>query len=150
MVNKENYSLSILVPVYNEQQGIAPFLEAINDRLATIRDHIDIVFINDGSQDQTRQVIEEFITQDDSISLVNLARNFGKEAAMTAGLDYVQGDAAVLIDVDLQDPPELILQFVDRWLQGDCDTVYGVRVDRSADTWLKRQTAGGFIKSSIC
>lgn len=143
---KEDYRLSLIVPVYNEEESIETFIGAINTRLASIRSHIDIVFINDGSSDNTRTVIENQIRQDDSITLVNLAKNFGKEAAMTAGLNYVEGDAAVILDVDLQDPPELILEFVPLWQTGEYDTVYGVRVDRSHDTFMKRFTAGGFYR----
>ncbi|UJZ94915.1 glycosyltransferase family 2 protein [Photobacterium damselae subsp. damselae] len=143
---KEDYRLSLIVPVYNEEESIETFIGAINTRLASIRSHIDIVFINDGSSDNTRTVIESQIRQDDSITLVNLAKNFGKEAAMTAGLNYVEGDAAVILDVDLQDPPELILEFVRLWQTGEYDTVYGVRVDRSHDTFMKRFTAGGFYR----
>ncbi|HIF9422181.1 TPA: glycosyltransferase family 2 protein [Photobacterium damselae] len=143
---KEDYRLSLIVPVYNEEESIETFIGAINTRLASIRSHIDIVFINDGSSDNTRTVIENQIRQDDSIILVNLAKNFGKEAAMTAGLNYVEGDAAVILDVDLQDPPELILEFVRLWQTGEYDTVYGVRVDRSHDTFMKRFTAGGFYR----
>ncbi|HIF9068919.1 TPA: glycosyltransferase family 2 protein [Photobacterium damselae] len=143
---KEDYRLSLIVPVYNEEESIETFIGAINTRLASIRSHVDIVFINDGSSDNTRTVIENQIRQDDSITLVNLAKNFGKEAAMTAGLNYVEGDAAVILDVDLQDPPELILEFVRLWQTGEYDTVYGVRVDRSHDTFMKRFTAGGFYR----
>ncbi|HIF9176311.1 TPA: glycosyltransferase family 2 protein [Photobacterium damselae] len=143
---KEDYRLSLIVPVYNEEESIETFIGAINTRLASIRSHIDIVFINDGSSDNTRTVIENQIRQDDSITLVNLAKNFGKEAAMTAGLNYVEGDAAIILDVDLQDPPELILEFVRLWQTGEYDTVYGVRVDRSHDTFMKRFTAGGFYR----
>ncbi|MCG9777279.1 glycosyltransferase family 2 protein [Photobacterium damselae] len=143
---KEDYRLSLIVPVYNEEESIETFIGAINTRLTSIRSHIDIVFINDGSSDNTRTVIENQIRQDDSITLVNLAKNFGKEAAMTAGLNYVEGDAAVILDVDLQDPPELILEFVRLWQTGEYDTVYGVRVDRSHDTFMKRFTAGGFYR----
>lgn len=143
---KEDYRLSLIVPVYNEEESIETFIGAINTRLASIRSHIDIVFINDGSSDNTRTVIENQIRQDDSIILVNLAKNFGKEAAMTAGLNYVEGDAAVILDVDLQDPPELILEFVRLWQTGEYDTVYGVRVDRSHDTFMKRFTADGFYR----
>ncbi|WP_279131439.1 glycosyltransferase family 2 protein [Photobacterium phosphoreum] len=144
--NPLDYRLSLIVPVYNEEVAIEPFLDAINGKLSSIRSHIDIMFINDGSKDNTKLVIEKMITQDPSISLVNFARNFGKEAAMTAGLDYVQGDAAVIMDVDLQDPPEVILEFVTLWLTGNYDTIYGVRVDRSQDTYTKRLTAGGFYR----
>ncbi|MGY2436607.1 glycosyltransferase family 2 protein, partial [Escherichia coli] len=104
------------------------------------------MFVNDGSRDSTRAVIEQAITRDPRVTLVNLARNFGKEAAMTAGLHHAKGDAIVPMDVDLQDPPALILEFVKLWQTGDYDTVYGIRVDRSADTPMKRITAGGFYR----
>jgi glycosyltransferase involved in cell wall biosynthesis len=146
MKDINNYMLSILVPVYNEQESILPFMAAIDTTLHSIKDKLDIVFVNDGSSDNTQRIVESLIQRDDRVSLVNLARNFGKESAMTAGLDHVKGDACVIMDVDLQDPPELILQFIELWQTGDWDTVYGVRVDRSKDTWLKRLTAGGFYR----
>ncbi|GAL33989.1 glycosyl transferase family 2 [Vibrio maritimus] len=146
MKHINNYTLSILVPVYNEQESILPFMDAVDTSLNSIKDKLDIVFVNDGSSDSTKQIIESVIELDSRVSLVNLARNFGKESAMTAGLDHVQGDACVIMDVDLQDPPELILKFLELWQTGDWDTVYGVRVDRSKDTWVKRITAGGFYR----
>ncbi|MFV0486439.1 MAG: glycosyltransferase family 2 protein [Vibrio fluvialis] len=144
--SKESFQLSLIVPVYNEETSIDAFIEAVNTRLAPIRSHLDIVFINDGSSDRTKVTIEHWLNQDDSITLINLAKNFGKEAAMTAGLHHIDSDAAVILDVDLQDPPELILDFVRLWQTGEYDTVYGVRVDRSHDTFMKRFTAGGFYR----
>lgn len=146
MKNINNYTLSILVPVFNEEASIVPFMAALDNALGSIKERLDIVFVNDGSNDSTRQVIESVIQSDSRVTLVNLARNFGKESAMTAGLDHVQGDACVIMDVDLQDPPELILEFLALWQTGEWDTVYGVRVDRSKDTFLKRLTAGGFYR----
>ncbi|WP_108650420.1 glycosyltransferase family 2 protein [Dongshaea marina] len=145
MSNKE-FSISLVVPVYNEQESIESFIEAIDQELEPLKERLEIVFINDGSKDATREAVEQAIEKDPRITLVNLARNFGKEAALTAGLHHAKGDAVVPMDVDLQDPPSLILEFVRLWQTGDYDTVYGIREDRSADTPMKRVTAGGFYR----
>ena len=141
-----DFRLSLVVPVYNEEESIDAFISAIDAELAPLKDRLEIVFVNDGSRDRTRDVVEQAIARDPRVTLVNLARNFGKEAAMTAGLHQAKGDAMVPMDVDLQDPPALILEFVKLWQTGDYDTVYGIRVDRSADTPMKRLTAGGFYR----
>ena len=141
-----DFRLSLIVPVYNEEESIDAFINAIDNELAPLKDQLEIVFVNDGSRDRTREVVEQAIARDPRVTLVNLARNFGKEAAMTAGLHHAKGDAVVPMDVDLQDPPALILEFVKLWQTGDYDTVYGIRVDRSADTPMKRLTAGGFYR----
>lgn len=141
-----DFRLSLVVPVYNEEESIDAFISAIDAELAPLKDRLEIVFVNDGSRDRTREVVEQAIARDPRVTLVNLARNFGKEAAMTAGLHQAKGDAMVPMDVDLQDPPALILEFVKLWQTGDYDTVYGIRVDRSADTPMKRLTAGGFYR----
>ncbi|WP_299490967.1 glycosyltransferase family 2 protein [uncultured Shewanella sp.] len=139
-------NLTLIVPVYNEQDNISAFIKSIKVELVSIYQHIDILFINDGSTDDTFNVISAEIEKNDNISLIDLARNFGKEAAMTAGLQHARGDAVVIMDVDLQDPPCVILEFFRLWCTDKYDTVYGVRVDRSADTRMKRCTAGGFYK----
>ncbi|WP_298775668.1 glycosyltransferase family 2 protein [uncultured Shewanella sp.] len=141
-----SHDLTLVVPVYNEQESISVFVETIKLELASIYHHIDILFVNDGSTDNTHSVISTEIENNDNISLIDLAKNFGKEAAMTAGLQHARGEAVVIMDVDLQDPPSVILAFFDLWCTGQYDTVYGVRVDRSADTRMKRCTAGGFYK----
>ncbi|HDO1382544.1 TPA: glycosyltransferase family 2 protein [Aeromonas veronii] len=141
-----DFRLSLVVPVYNEEESIDAFINAIDNELAPLKDQLEIVFVNDGSRDRTREVVEQAIARDPRVTLVNLARNFGKEAALTAGLHQAKGDAIVPMDVDLQDPPALILEFVKLWQTGDYDTVYGIRVDRSADTPMKRLTAGGFYR----
>ena len=145
MEKKHDFTLSLVVPAYNEEESIQTFIDTIDKELATLSDRLQIVFVNDGSRDRTRQVIEEVITRDPRVTLVNLARNFGKEAAMTAGLFHARGDAVIPMDVDLQDPPALIHEFVRLWQEG-YDTVYGVRTDRNADTAMKRVTAGGFYR----
>lgn len=143
---KENYTLSLVVPVYNEEESIQTFVDTIDRELVELKDRLQIVFVNDGSRDKTRQSVEDVIARDSRVTLINLARNFGKEAAMTAGLFHARGDAVIPMDVDLQDPPKLILEFVRLWREEGYDTVYGVRTDRNADTPMKRLTAGGFYR----
>ena len=145
-MDKKNFTLSLVVPAYNEEESIQTFIDTIDQELAPLRDQLEIVFVNDGSRDKTRQVIEAVIEKDPRVTLINLARNFGKEAAMTAGLFHARGDAVIPMDVDLQDPPALILEFVRLWRDEGYDTVYGVRSDRNADTPMKRLTAGGFYR----
>ena len=103
----------------------------------------ELVLVNDGSTDATLDVMQRLRAADPRIAVVNLSRNFGKEAATTAGLDHAQGDAVVLLDADLQDPPELIPALVAAWREG-FDTVYAQRRERHGDTWLKRATASAF------
>jgi glycosyltransferase involved in cell wall biosynthesis len=104
-----------------------------------------VIYVNDGSRDDTQKIIDQLCTEDSRTACVELSRNFGKEAAMTAGLDYAQGDAVVVIDADLQDPPELISQLVARWREG-YDVVYARRTSRDGETWLKKATAAGFYR----
>lgn len=145
-MSKQSFTVSLVVPVYNEEESIDTFIETIDKELAPLRDQLEIVFVNDGSRDRTREVVEKAIEKDSRVTLINLARNFGKEAAMTAGLAHARGDAVVPMDVDLQDPPALVLEFVRMWKEEGYDTVYGVRTDRNADTAMKRLTAGGFYR----
>ncbi len=145
-MNEKDFTISLVVPVYNEEESIDTFIATIDKELEPLKDQLEIVFVNDGSRDRTRDVVEQVIEKDPRVSLINLARNFGKEAAMTAGLAHARGDAIVPMDVDLQDPPALVLEFVKKWREEGYDTVYGVRTDRNADTPLKRLTAGGFYR----
>lgn len=139
----EQSRLTILVPVYNEQEAIPPFLAKLDSILDQLNFDWSILFINDGSQDATLNVLLDASRRDERIKTINFARNFGKEAALTAGLDTVDADAVIIMDVDLQDPPELISEFVKLWLEG-YDVVYGVRTSRSTDGFLKRWTAEKF------
>lgn len=143
-MRKSDYKIALIVPVYNEHETVKTFVETVNEKLSSEIDHIEIVFIDDGSKDNTVQIIKDLQKTDKKISLIELSRNFGKEAAMTAALDLVNADAVVPTDVDLQDPPELILEFIRIWRDEEIDDVYGVRVDRSADSSTKRVTSGGF------
>ncbi len=145
-MDRNNYFITLLVPVYNEHESINSFYDEVTRTLHEIEGHYEILFVNDGSKDDTVQIIKKLIARDSRVALVNLSRNFGKEAAMTAGLRHASGDAVIPIDVDLQDPPELIIEFVKAWLDKGYDMVYGIRVDRSQDTPLKRLTAGAFYR----
>ena len=135
---------SVVVPAYNEEAGIAEF----HRRLAGVMNDIgawEVVYVNDGSRDRTGAIIRELRLADEHIALVNLARNFGKEIATTAGLDHARGDAVIVIDADLQDPPELIGELVAGWREG-YDMVYAQREAREGETWLKRTTADLFYR----
>lgn len=143
-MRKDNYLVSLVVPCYNEHETVETFVKTVDEKLADLRDHIEIVFVDDGSKDDTAEIIGRLQEQDPRISLIRLSRNFGKEAAMSAALDLVRGDAMIMMDVDLQDPPELVPEFIRCWRDEGVDNVYGIRVDRSQDTETKRVTSGGF------
>lgn len=146
MSDAESYTLSILIPVFNEEDG----LEELHNRVSFVIEDLgctcEIIYVNDGSRDRSRQVLDHLRTQDSRITLVDLSRNFGKEIALTAGLDKAVGDAVVILDADLQDPPELIPEFVRLWREEGYDNVYGQRTRREGETWIKRLTAFGFYR----
>lgn len=138
--------ISIVVPAYNEEAVLGAFyarMSALLDELHNYRG--EIVFVNDGSRDRTQELIDEFVKKDSRVSSVDLSRNFGKEIAMTAGLDHAKGDAVVVIDADLQDPPELIHDFVREWQSG-YDVVYAKRTHRDGESWVKKVTAAAFYR----
>jgi polyisoprenyl-phosphate glycosyltransferase len=137
--------LSVLVPMYNESEVIPIFFDTINQVLADIDMDYEIVCVNDGSRDDTLEQLLAHADRDPRIKIVSFSRNFGKEAAMTAALDYASGDAVIPIDADLQDPPELIHEMLKRWKEG-YDVVYARRASRLTDTAMKRQTAGLFYR----
>nr|WP_225779016.1 glycosyltransferase family 2 protein [Pseudomonas sp. Marseille-Q3773] len=135
--------ISLIVPVFNEEQAIRPFYDAVRRALANQSDQVELIFINDGSQDGTEKQIRQLIAGDPDVALIDLSRNFGKEAALLAGLEQASGDAVIPIDVDLQDPVEVIPQLIEQWRAG-FDVVLAKRRDRSCDSYLKRYTAAGF------
>lgn len=143
-MRKTDYKVALIVPVYNEHETVETFVQTVNEKLEKELEHIEIVFIDDGSKDNTVELITKMQETDNKISLIKLSRNFGKEAAMSAALDLVTADAIVPIDVDLQDPPELVLDFIRIWRDEGIDNVYGVREDRSKDTNTKRVSSEGF------
>ncbi|WP_159564754.1 glycosyltransferase family 2 protein [Budvicia diplopodorum] len=136
--------LSIVVPVFNEELSISPFYQAVrNLHLAHEGYTVEIIFINDGSTDNTRSAICSLQQQDPHIILINFSRNFGKEAALFAGLKHASGDAVIPMDVDLQDPISLLPDLVAKWRQG-ADVVLAKRIDRRTDNFLKRICAQGY------
>jgi len=141
-----NPELSIVVCVLNEEESIDLFLDAVIPYIEQSVNSYEIVFVNDGSTDSTLDIIKERVADPElHIKLVNLSRNFGKDTALTAGLDYAKGQAVIPMDVDLQDPPDLIPEMVRKWREG-ADSVIAVRKDRSDDGMVKRKTANAFYK----
>lgn len=145
-MNHSHWCLSIIVPVLNEQDSLTPFIEQVKPLLETAAQHFEILFIDDGSTDATLTQLKALNRQDARIRYVSFSRNFGKEAALTAGLAHAKGDAVIPMDVDLQDPPELIPEFVRLWQEEGYDMVYGVRASRPEDSAAKRATAKGFYR----
>ncbi len=136
-------TLSIVVAAYNEEDVLHIFFAKLQAVLADLGESYEIVCVNDGSRDRTAEILNAAHKSDPRIKVVHLARNFGKELALTAGLDYATGDAVVPLDADLQDPPELIADFLRLWREG-FDVVFAVRDDRETDSWLKRHSASAF------
>jgi len=137
--------ISIVAPCYNEEDVIDIFLENIVPILEQLKKSYEIVFVNDGSRDNTLEILKAKAKEYESVRVISLSRNFGKEAALSAGLDMARGEAVVPIDVDLQDPPEFILDFVKKYEEG-YDVVVGKRADRTTDTHAKRISAELFYK----
>lgn len=139
-------TLSLVAPCYNEQEVLDLFFDRIDAEMAKLGVSYEVICVNDGSRDHTLAVLLRRHQSDPRIKVINLARNFGKETALSAGLDAASGDMIVPIDCDLQDPPELIGQFIEAWEAG-ADVAYGVRIDRTSDGFLKRATAQGFYRA---
>ncbi|GEP52958.1 glycosyltransferase family 2 protein [Reyranella soli] len=137
--------LSLVVPVFNEEESIDLFLDTVVPLMERDGFRFEIVFVNDGSRDNTLAHLLDRGALDRRLRIVNLSRNFGKEAALTAGIDHARGDVIVPMDIDLQDPPELIEPFMARWREG-YDIVYGVRTQRASDTAAKRLSANWFYR----
>jgi dolichol-phosphate mannosyltransferase len=139
--------LSIVVPCYNEEAC----LPALHERLsaaarATFRDDYEIILVNDGSKDRSWPIMTAMAAADPHLVAVNLSRNHGHQLALTAGLDLSRGDVVLVIDADLQDPPELLGDMVDTMRREEADVVYGVRKSRAGETAFKRATAHGFYR----
>lgn len=131
--------VSIVVPCYNEQASLPHFYESVLNVIEPLNQYQwEILFIDDGSRDNTLSIIKEYAKKDDRISFVSLSRNFGKENAMLAGFDYVKGDCMILMDADLQDPPSLIPDMLKYWEEG-YDDVYAKRRDRGKENWFRRK-----------
>lgn len=138
--------ISVVVPFYNEGAGVAHFYQEIGAILNGLPQyHFELVCVDDGSSDSTLVQLIELSKQDARVQVIEFSRNFGKEAALTAGIDFASGDAVIPIDADLQDPPDLIGGMIELWNDG-AEVVLAKRVDRSSDTALKRMTASAFYR----
>ncbi|MEC1069151.1 glycosyltransferase family 2 protein [Priestia megaterium] len=136
---------SIVVPVYNEEEVIHETYRRLTEVMRSTKEAYELLFVNDGSKDRTAEIIKEYSEQDPAVVLLDFARNFGHQIAITAGMDYARGEAVIVIDADLQDPPELILEMIEKWKQG-FDVVYAKRTKRKGETYFKKQTAAMFYR----
>jgi len=143
-VNGQEF-ISIVVPCYNEEDVIGDFYNRVSVVVEKIEIQTEFIFINDGSRDRTLAILEALQQNDQRIGIIDFSRNFGKEIAMTAGIDYAAGDAVIIIDADLQDPPELIPELLSYWKKGN-DVVYAKRSHREGESFLKKFTSKAFYQ----
>jgi dolichol-phosphate mannosyltransferase len=141
----EKVVLSIVVPVFNEEAVLSETYRRLTAVMEKLKEPYELLFVNDGSKDKSGVILEELAQKDRRVRVVHFARNFGHQAAITAGMDYAQGEAVVVIDADLQDPPEVILEMVAKWREG-YEVVYGKRIKREGETFFKRFTASLFYR----
>jgi polyisoprenyl-phosphate glycosyltransferase len=136
---------SFVIPVFNEEEVLRELHRRLSEVAGSLDGPCEFILIDDGSTDRTREIAEELSTTDPRLKLVVLSRNFGHQVAISAGLDFASGDAIVIMDADLQDPPEIVPELAERWRQG-YDVVYAVRSARQGETRFKRGTASAFYK----
>lgn len=142
--------ITIIIPVFNEEEALPTLYTRLNEISNIITNYeLEFLFINDGSKDNSLEIIKELRSKDKRISYVDFSRNFGKETAMIAGMDYSTGDAVIFLDADLQDPPELIPELIKYWEQG-YDEVYAKRRNRRGETLLKKITSKMYYKVLQC
>jgi polyisoprenyl-phosphate glycosyltransferase len=143
-----SYAVSLVLPVFNEEQVLPELLRRLTLLLAELdrAERWEVIFVNDGSADRTRQLIEQACQSERRLRLINLSRNFGHQIAITAGVDKAEGEAVVIMDADLQDPPELIGEMLERYAEG-YDVVYAVRRQRQGEGWFKRASAALFYRA---
>lgn len=146
MTVKAGNHLSVIIPAYNESESLLECHQRVTAVLSKQSLPFEVIYVNDGSKDDTLQILHRLQSEDPQhVAVVDLSRNFGKEIALSAGLDMAEGAAVVVMDADLQDPPELIPTLVAHWQEG-YDIVYGQRSERKGETWLKRKTAFWFYR----
>ena len=136
---------SVVVPVYNEEEVISISYERLKTVMDSMQEDYEIIFINDGSRDKTAQIIADIVQNDSNIRLLNFSRNFGHMPAITAGMQYAKGDAIIVIDADLQDPPEVLPEMAALWKEG-YDVVYGKRKERQGESFFKEWSASWFYR----
>lgn len=136
---------SIVIPMYNEEEVIKETYNRLKEVMDQSSESYELLFVNDGSKDRSAQIIAELARTDKNIRLIDFSRNFGHQIAVTAGMDYARGQAVVIIDADLQDPPEVIPRMLEKWREG-YDVVYGKRLKRQGETFFKKFTAYLFYR----
>ncbi|NOU91508.1 glycosyltransferase [Paenibacillus sp. LMG 31460] len=136
---------SVVIPVFNEEAVIQETYQRLKQVMNRTDSSYELLFVNDGSRDHTAAILQGISETDERVKLINFSRNFGHQIAITAGMDYANGDAVVVIDADLQDPPELILEMIAKWKEG-YDVVYAKRTKRKGETFFKKQTAHLFYR----
>ncbi len=136
---------SIIAPIYNEAESLPELYRRVSQVMEQTHEPWELVLVNDGSRDQSPEIIRELAAKDKRVRPVMFARNFGHQIAVTAGMDFSRGDAIVVIDADLQDPPEVILDLIAKWREG-YEVVYAVRSEREGETWFKKFSASAFYR----
>jgi glycosyltransferase involved in cell wall biosynthesis len=147
MITLEKRKISLVSPFYNEEKGVQAFFNRINEVFEPLADRYDleVIAINDGSRDQTYEELIKAKAKNQYLTIVDLSRNFGKEAAISAGLDFATGDAVIPIDSDLQHPPEVVIELIEKWEEG-AEVVLAKRVDRETDRAIQKLSANYFYK----
>jgi dolichol-phosphate mannosyltransferase len=140
-----NIKYSIIAPIYNELDNLPELHKRVRDVMSTLDGNWELILVDDGSTDGSTDRIRELAAQDEHVRPVIFARNFGHQVAITAGWDYARGEAVVIIDADLQDPPEVIPGMIEKWKEG-YEVVYAVRAEREGETWFKKTTAAAFYR----
>lgn len=138
-------TISVVAPVYNEETILPEFYRRVVATLEQMGESFELILVNDGCHDSSPEVMRQLHEKDSRVKVINFSRNFGHQVAITAGTDYASGQAVVVIDSDLQDPPEVIPDMVERWREG-YQVVYAVRSERAGETWFKKTTAGLFYR----
>ncbi|MCL1795534.1 MAG: glycosyltransferase family 2 protein [Clostridia bacterium] len=140
-------TFSVIIPAFNEQEVLEASFQRIDAVMREMGEPYELIFVNDGSRDRTRDILQRLAREHSCVRALHLSRNFGQQNATTAGLGEARGDAMVIIDCDLQDPPEVIPEMVKKWRDGEADIVYGKRTKREGETALKRLTSWGFYRT---
>ncbi|MEA5534298.1 glycosyltransferase family 2 protein [Crocosphaera sp. XPORK-15E] len=136
---------SLIIPIYNEQETISELYHRVSQIMNDLNGQVELILINDGSKDRSLELIRQLHQEDSRICYLSFARNFGHQTAVTAGLNFARGEAIIVLDADLQDPPELIPEMIDKWKQG-YEVVYAQRIKRKQEGWFKRFTAYAFYR----
>ena len=136
---------SLIIPAFNEESVIQQSYSRLKQVMDSTGEDYELIFVNDGSKDSTEDKIKDFTKKDKAVKLLSFSRNFGHQIALSAGLDYASGDAIVIIDADLQDPPEVIPEMIKKWKEG-FEVVYGKRINRKGETVFKKLTAYIFYR----